>query len=117
MEAAAATDDQHWCAQFDAHPDPKVGILMDFTEALGYLIAGHINQIRRQPEGCCPQCCGPCSALKYLSGPGQVVADIAMESITPIASNGYGWQYPNREINWNMVERSWQISRCPNHEC
>ena len=91
---------------------------MNEQQALGFLIAGAINQALRttwdHPENvaaCCPNCCGPCAALQwfYANDPGK--ADAAVASIMHDESDGYGWQLTSRGIDWKVMLQIWNRGR------
>lgn len=84
---------------------------MNATKAIGFLIAGHINNLVDQaadPEfgGCCSNCCGPCAALKWMCDnmPGTTNGYVmALEE-----EGGYDWQNEDGTINWFLVSGLWE---------
>lgn len=102
---------------------------MNSAKAHGLLIAGLINDHLRErwndgswdgmPEGAtsfCPECCGPCAALKdyFFANRGRADADVYAKALG--ASGGYDWQLPNGHINWEIIEQDMAKGWCPNHK-
>jgi len=61
--------------------------------------------------GCCPICCGPCSALK------RMLDDGVLDWIAAVYENklsSYFWDKGNQMIRRDWLELAW--ANCPNHE-
>lgn len=90
---------------------------MHHQQAIGYLIAGHINHAFFALEdddvkGCCTTCCGPCAALAWYRDNATAEADTAVASII----GTYDWQTPDTHgIDWAKVNACW-ANPCPNAE-
>lgn len=103
---------------------------MNSARAHGLLIAGLINDHLRErwdaeawgdaPDGCtsfCPECCGPCGALRdyFFTPRGRAEAD-AYTMALGRSGGSYDWQNPNGSINWEIIEADMAKGWCPNHE-
>lgn len=89
-----------------------------FRTAVAGLTAGSINQLLSSELGldpewpkdgtCCPECCAPCSALRWLRDNGipvgQWLADAEM--------GGYDWQQPDNTIDWELIAQRWTMTDC-----
>ena len=108
---------------------------MNSARAHGFLIAGLINDhlrerwpygedwAARMPEGStsfCPECCGPCAALKeyFNTIRGRAEADAYAMALPKShrPGHGYDWQHENGSINWDVIEAEMALGWCPNHE-
>lgn len=93
---------------------------MNAQQALGYLIAGHINHAFATFEdpdieggGCCTECCGPCGALAWYRDNAPDDADIAVISLMTTPTWRYDWQDPvTARIDWTMIGETW-ADDCP----
>jgi hypothetical protein len=80
------------------------------------LVAGAINQVleakEKDGQDCCPQCCGPCSALAYFRE--NVGADQSLghwllqwEGVPT-----WDWQLPSGRVDWAQLEAAWTMTEC-----
>lgn len=105
-------------------------MIMNSAKAHGFLIAGLINDHLRErwddgtwegmPEGAtsfCPECCGPCAALRdyFFTPRGRAEADAYVRALGA-SGGGYDWQLPDRGIDWKVIEADMAKGWCPNHE-
>lgn len=109
---------------------------MNSARAHGFLIAGLINDhLRTWSEASewdlragapkeytsfCPECCGPCAALKeyFFTNRGRAEADAYAMALprSPRPGYGYDWQNDNGSINWSVIEADMAKGWCPNHK-
>lgn len=70
------------------------------------LVVGHLDMLylKDQDEGCCPVCCGPCWALKWLHDAGQL-DDI-------VGSAGPGHHYWKQGVDPQWLEEVWRMTEC-----
>lgn len=93
---------------------------MNARKALGYLIAGTINitltELDGEPAACCPECCGPCSALLWYADHAPDRANDAVVAIMGGPTERYDWQNPvTLDIDWSPLRAAWAVP-CPNAE-
>lgn len=113
---------------------------MNHLKALGFLIVGKMSVLLTEREcddedasyfaarcdrrgvifdredfvkpACCPECCGPCAALRWLRDNDPETANRALR----LTGNGYNWQFPGGDMNWRFAEdawsRAWQLNCC-----
>jgi hypothetical protein len=85
------------------------------VQAHGWLLISAINHLYAIGEqGCCPKCCGTCSALVWYSQHPQV-ADRLTEEADPEPS---AWITDGGTIDWGGLAIAWNVP-CPfgdNHE-
>jgi hypothetical protein len=84
-------------------------VTLDHTVA-GWLVAGHLNQLYSadQDLGCCPVCCGPCSALKALAESGQ------LEECLGDTAAGCDYWVDGR-VDRSFLTRAWRMTCCHEH--
>lgn len=79
-----------------------------------FLTAGHLDHLHAadQDEGCCPVCCGPCSALKALLDAGQ------LDSIVrDYAAGGWDcWDTQAGQVDRRWLARAWRQTCCHTEE-
>lgn len=98
-------------------------------EAHGWLFVALINDHLMErwpgdawdamPEGAtsyCPQCCGPCGALRdYFNTPrGRAEAQAYLSGLGRESRN-WSWS-PGGVIDWVQIEAWMELGFCPNHE-
>jgi hypothetical protein len=59
-------------------------------------------------EQCCPTCCGPCSALRWLS-------DHHNDYLTKLLNRfhlgeKHDWQFADGSVDWSQIDRHWDDS-------
>jgi hypothetical protein len=78
--------------------------------AVGLLVAAALNDLAQadaEDDGCCPVCCGPCSALHELALTGQL--DLIVRDIAP----GYEWW--DATVGWvnrGWLDSAWRMTSC-----
>jgi len=102
---------------------------MDSGQAHGWLFVGLINEHLMEqwsgdaygaiPEGVtfyCPECCGPCGALRdYFNTPrGRAEAQTYLSAM---GREGRNWSWaPGGIIDWVQIEQWMELGFCPNHK-
>lgn len=95
---------------------------MDSATAHGWLIAALINDHLGgwdpdfpERNAYCPDCCGPCGALRDYFGTtwGRAEADAYVLACKGLQA--YLWQLPDRRINWDYIEYEMNRGFCVNH--
>ena len=79
-------------------------------EALGWLtihaLVSHIYA-DEQDEGCCPECCGPCTAVAALMMTGR------LDDIVRPHADGYDWwDVDNDRVDRERLYRAWRMTSC-----
>lgn len=87
-------------------PEPPKSCAIIDAKVAEMLVLGHINMLwmKDQDEGCCPVCCGPCWALKWLLDSGQ------LEDIIADAGPGHFWWKGAVDREW--LAQAWRMSEC-----
>lgn len=63
--------------------------------------------LAERDEGCCPECCGPCFALRTLLNAGQLDELLA----TDPATEGMLWWVKGR-VDREWLTRAWRLTDC-----
>lgn len=82
------------------------------AETAAFLVAGHLADLYMadQDEGCCPECCAPCAALKQLLDAGQL-DDIARPYYE--AGGGQGSDiWVDGQVDRELLKRAWRMTDC-----
>ena len=107
-----STIDQHAVTQLRLAAERAVSVL----QALPPLVAHGLNEIWSSEDGCCPSCCGPCSALASLARSG-LLDDAVRPFVTETNGAGYEWwtgtSVDGHVKRWALRKR-W--AQCPNHD-
>lgn len=82
------------------------------------LVAGHVNILWSQwanetdPEfkGCCPECCGPCNALRDLLEAGQL-DELYGAWLAQDESRSFAWDFANRQVGRDWLAAAWSGDR------
>lgn len=110
-------------------PDDKVKGL---TDAISMLFAHSVNQLMTGRfwtdgdntydamvtsvpdtppyDGCCPECCGPCNAIKWFRNNAKQVIEAAVDGWWP--GRSWDWQNPDGSIKWDLIEECWFMTDC-----
>lgn len=72
------------------------------------LVAGHINILLGQEEGCCPQCCAPCAALAWLRDQADEPLSVWFEAW----DTGWDWCAEDGHVRWAQVVACWTMTEC-----
>jgi len=61
-------------------------------------------------DGCCPQCCAPCAALKQLLDAG-LLDDLLRPRMQPCGSDER-WDYTADRVDRAILARVWRMTSC-----
>ena len=78
--------------------------------AVAQMVAGHINILLSQEEGCCPKCCGPCAALAYFRN--DEMADEALSVWLEAWDLNWDWCTQDGHVRWADIEAKWTMEEC-----
>lgn len=85
---------------------------MDGARAIGFLIAGTVNNALRwddETPGCCNVCCGPCKALKWLQDNQPDAVDHWLQALW--GTGIYDWQRPDGGMDWSVMQEVWRVGK------
>lgn len=88
-------------------------VAMD-AQVAAFLIAGALDDLwyADQEEGCCPQCCAPCAALKQLLDAGRLD-----DLVRPYEEQFSSETWLNGEVDRNFLARAWRMTDCHDETC
>jgi hypothetical protein len=83
------------------------------TETAAFLVAGHLHHLWAQTEdpdwrGCCPECCGPCSALRSLFHRGHL-DDLYAAYLALGSGTSELWDPRARRIRRDWLIPAWSV--------
>ena len=86
-----------------------IAAAVDHPEAVRALADYALVMLWRQEiEGCCPECCGACNALRSLLDAGALIPLLG-----PMHDDDRANEAGDLDEDW--IGQRWATSRCPNH--
>jgi hypothetical protein len=81
------------------------------AQTAAYLVAGHLDflYVDDQAEGCCPECCAPCRALKQLLDAGQL-DNLARPYYEGEGRDSEVWL--DGRVDREFLNRAWRMTNC-----
>lgn len=83
-------------------------------DAVALLVGHAVGELwasTEDPElgGCCPQCCGPCSALKRMLEVGTL--DWFYDIYVDLTGATFMWDADKQEVDREWLTRAWSVNR------
>jgi hypothetical protein len=81
------------------------------AETAALLVAGHLDILhgKEQDVGCCPRCCGPCSALKRLLDEGQLDQIVWAYGVQRRVE---WWDEKAARVDRDWLASAWRMTAC-----